>query len=367
MRLRWTGILLTIVAAALLATPADGYRFFARHGGLLRIASVAGAIRWEASEFPLRFRLLENENLPDLPGVDAALWRESVERGLRAWTEIETADLAIVLEEETVAHDQGRIGDGINTVGFSSLDRVAGGPFATADVQYTGGRVSGCDVHFSPSYLDGWSSVTPDSLARLADHLVRTVMHEVGHCLGLAHSAMNPTWLARPEAMDRPPGHLPEGVTSLQPHPRMSYGTIRTVVLEPDDAVGTSLLYPAPGFLDSRGALTGRVLLADGEPAPYVYVQSVAYAADGAIFGAGTFTDAWGQFLLEGLEPGFRHFWIRPLHQLLAHSFVGEAAGAGTLELQHEQRWLKIRAGETTRAPDITVHPARDRRRETSP
>ena len=86
MRLRWTeilwnGILLTIVAAALLATPADGYRFFARHGGLHRIASVAGAIRWDASAFPLRFRLLENGNLPDFEGLDAALWRESVERG----------------------------------------------------------------------------------------------------------------------------------------------------------------------------------------------------------------------------------------------------------------------------------------------
>ena len=128
----WHGILLTIVAAALLATPADGYRFFARHGGLRRIASVAGAIRWDASAFPLRFRLLENGNLPDFEGLDPALWRESVERGLRAWAEIGTADLELVLDEETVADDQGRAGDAINTIGFSSAERVAGGPFATA-------------------------------------------------------------------------------------------------------------------------------------------------------------------------------------------------------------------------------------------
>ena len=377
MRLRWTGILwtgipwhgilLTIVAAALLAAPADGYRFFARHGGLRRIASVAGAIRWDASAFPLRFRLLENANLPDFEGLDAALWRESVERGLRAWAEIGTADLELVLDEETVADDQGRAGDAINTIGFSSAERVAGGPFATADVQYTGGRVTGCDVHFGPGYLDGWPDDDAAARAAAADHLARTVMHEVGHCLGLAHSAMNPTWIARPETMEHPEGDFPEGVTSLQPHPRMSYGTIRTVTLEPDDAVGASLLYPAPGFLDSRGSLTGRVVLANGDPAPFVYVTSVMYTADGALFGPGAFTDSWGQFLLEGLEPGFRHFWIRPLHQLLAHSFIGEAAQAGTLELQHEQRWIEIRAGETTRAPDITVHPARDRRRETSP
>lgn len=364
MRRRWTGILLAVAAASWTATPANGYRFFDRHGGLHRIASVAGAIRWDASSFPLRFRLLENPNLPDIPGFDAALWRESAERGIRAWTEIETADLEILLEEETVAADAGRMGDGINTIGFSSLDIVAGGPFATADVQYTRGRVTGCDIHLSPDYLEGRSLDAPTAFEELLDYLARTVMHEVGHCLGLAHSAMNPTWLARPGAVERPPGHFPDGVTSLQPHPRMSYGTIRTVVLEPDDAVGASLLYPAPGFVESRGALTGRVLLASGQPAPFVYVQSVTYAADGAVFGAGAFTDSWGQFLLEGLEPGFRHFWIRPLHQILAHSFIADAAAAGSLELQHEQRWFEIRRGEITRAPDIAVHPARDRRRE---
>ena len=359
MRFRRPAILLALLAAGWPAAPADGYRFFARHGGLLRIASVAGAVRWDASDFPLRFRLLENRHLPDFPGFDAALWRASAERGIGAWNGIETAALEIVLEDETLAAERGRAGDGINTIGFSSAERVAGGPFATADVQYTRGRVTGCDVHLSPEYLDGWF---PDSSEGLADYLARTVMHEVGHCLGLAHSAMNPTWLARPEVQKRPPGHFPEGVTSLQPHPRMSYGTIRTVVLEPDDEIGASLLYPAPDFLESRGGLTGRVVLASGAPAPFVYVASVRYTPDGALFGPGAFTDNWGQFLLEGLDPGFRHFWVRPLHQLLAHSFIGEAARAGSLELQHEHRWLEIRAGEITRAPDIELHAARDRR-----
>lgn len=366
MRPRWTGIILALCAVVSLATPADGYRFFARHGGLQRIASVAGAIRWDASSFPLRFRLLQNGNLPDLPGVDAALWRESVERGLRAWNEIETADVDLVLDEEPIAADQGRAGDGINTIGFSSAERVAGGPFATADVQSTGGEVTGCDVHFSPSYLDGSSTGDPAALARVADALARTVMHEVGHCLGLAHSAMNSTWLAQSGTAEPPAGVFPQRVNRLQHDPRMSYGSNDDVNLGPDDAAGASLLYPAPGFLDARGALTGRVLLANGEPAPFAYVQSVAYGADGAVFGPGAFADSWGQFLLEGLEPGLRHFWVRPLFHLLAHSFVGEAARGDSLRIQHEQRWIEIRRGEITRAPDIAVHPARDRR-EASP
>ena len=332
MRLRWTGILwngilLTIVAAALLATPADGYRFFARHGGLRRIASVAGAIRWDASAFPLRFRLLENGNLPDFEGLDAALWRESAERGLRAWAEIGTADLELVLDEETVADDQGRAGDAINTIGFSSAERVAGGPFATADVQYTEGRVTGCDVHFSPGYLDGWPDDDAAARAAAADHLARTVMHEVGHCLGLAHSAMNPTWLGRPQVVDQPPGYFPEGRHEpSSPTPGCPTAPSARSRSSPMTRSGRRSSTRRRAFSIPGGRSPAGWCSRTAEPAPFVYVTSVMYTADGALFGPGAFTDSWGQFLLEGLEPGFRHFWIRPLHQLLAHSFVGEAA-----------------------------------------
>lgn len=361
MRPRRIGLLLSLVAAGWIAVPADGYRFIARHGEFRRIASSAAAVRWEASALPLWFRLLDNDNLPAIAGLDRKLWRESVERGLRVWTRIETSSLELGLAEEAFPADQGRAADGIPTIGFSSLARVADGRFATADVLHSRGRITDCDVHISPRYLDGWRD-DPALLGQIADHLARTVIHEVGHCLGLAHSVMNPMRLASSEVLERPAGHFPEGVIGLQPDPQMSYGRIATVVLEPDDEVGASLLYPAPGYLESRGALTGRVAFASGEPAPFVYVTSVMDTPAGAVFGPGAFTDEWGQFLLEGLDSGFRHFWIGPLLQRLAHSFTGEASMAGSLEIQHEQRWIEIRPGEITRAPDITMHPAADPR-----
>ena len=96
------------------------------------MAGSAGLRRWpgRSAGTPRRFRCASGSsktpNLPDFESLDAARWRESVERGLRAWAEIGTADLELVLDEETVADDQGRAGDAINTIGFSSAERVAG-------------------------------------------------------------------------------------------------------------------------------------------------------------------------------------------------------------------------------------------------
>ena len=93
----------------------------------------------------------------------------------------------------------------------------------------------------------------------------------------------------------------------------------------------------------------------------YAYVQTALYRNGDALFGPGTFTDAWGQFLLEGLEPGFRHFWVRPLYSTNAHDDLPLLQSS--LEFQHEQRWLEVGLGDTTLAPDIVVHPPPDRRR----
>ena len=88
-----------------------------------------------------------------------------------------------------------------------------------------------------------------------------------------------------------------------------SYGVPR---LMPDDRIGVSLLYPAPGFLEERGSIGGRLVTSDGEPAAFLYVQSVDYASGTPVFGPGAFADERGQFLLDGLPAGPVHLWVRP-------------------------------------------------------
>ena len=349
MRLGRSGILVMLFAAWWPASAADGYRFLARRGQRM-VVSPAQALRWDESDLPLRFRLIEDEEL--LPGGSArwATLRAAVERAISTWNEVPTSTLQIVLEQAAAAPDAARDANRINTVSVSPDSEVAP-RVGRAYWQVVGTRIVECDIRIGSEFLLATldESGTPSPPASL----VAVVIHEFGHCFGLAHSVAHPTWLFRGFRDGGPSDFFP-----FRPDPFMSYGADwGDLRLTPDDEVAVSLLYPAPGFLASRGSLAGRVVFPNGRPVPFAYVQTVEYRAAGAEFGPGAFTDAWGQFLLQGLEPGLRHVWVRPLYRISAHD-EGLPLTTTSLAFQHEQRWLEVGPDDTTSTPDIVVHSA---------
>ena len=344
-----------------LAGPAVGYHFYG--GGRLGVVSSSEAFRWEAEEFPLRFRILENDHLPSVPGLDQASWRELIERAFAHWTAIRTARITIVVEDETVRAERAA-DDQINTVGFGvpEEDEDEFSFAATARWRYDGADWVGCDIEFNPSYYadrydDSQELADPD--AAFWSSIENTMIHEMGHCLGLAHSVLNPV-LSRTDGKPqwiREIGFFPEGVSAFASHPNMSYGDhFGFVGLAPDDEVAVSVLYPAPGFLESRQSLGGRVVFANGDPAPFVYVQAVDSARSGG-FGPGTLTDQSGQFLLEGLRPGPVMLWVHPVTRPGAHTFREAVQESGTLEILDRWRWARVPAdrGYLSILSDITV------------
>ena len=70
------------VAVLLGAVVAEGYNFLFRDGLSFRVVASGEAFRWEESEFPLRFRMLENDYLPPDVDITRESWTGIVRRSL---------------------------------------------------------------------------------------------------------------------------------------------------------------------------------------------------------------------------------------------------------------------------------------------
>ncbi len=353
---------LFLIAAILPAHPAETYRFFQNLGDWSEVTSAANAAVWDAADLPLRFRMLENDNLPEHEGLDAARWRAINEASIAAWVEVPTSAVGVLLEEEPMTADQASDADGVNTIGFSSYEGFVDSWFSGfARSVWVGDEKVGCDIEISPYYFERTPVDDPEQERRMVRDLHGIMIHEIGHCLGLAHTAMNPMLLGQPGPSHHEPGILPEGIAAFQPHPIMSYGSrLGSPDLTADDIHAITLAYPAPGFHASRGAIGGRIVFPNGDPAPLAYVQTVDYSGPAAAFGPGAFTDRRGQFMLEGMRPGLLHVWVRPVIASRAHGDLEAAMEAGSLDFLDQQRWFRVRAGQATLTPDIVVDRGRE-------
>ena len=358
--------LLPLLWALLVAAPAESYKFFGRSRG--HAVSSPAAARWELTDIPIFFRLLENAYLPT-DWFTPESWRDVVLRGFAHWGKIPTTTIAVHLEDESFAADLSDADDGMNTIGFTADEYWEDSYFiANARVLIEDGRIVGCDIRVSPwifDRLDDRARENPQKEMERLAWMEMVVAHEVGHCLGLLHTDLNPTWEARTDtpAIVRD-GFYPEGVTALHADPIMSYGGWHDLIgLTPDEITAVSLLYPTLQFLETTGAVGGRIVFADGRGVPNAYVQIASGAsAAGPHYGTGAFTDRHGQFLLEGLPPGRHLFWVHPLGDLISQlrperyeaTEVVEA-----LDIRDRWFWAEVRAGRVDIGPPLTVSSGR--------
>ena len=137
----------------------------------------------------------------------------------------------------------------------------------------------------------------------------------------------------------------------------MSYGWSREYT-SADDHVGASLLRPAAPWAAESGSVSG-VVSVDGEPVPYAHVWAFPSGSAPLRDRVGTFTDADGIFVLEGLEPGEYALWAQPIGD---HNANPDLMREGTIwELTDTVvgRLTRVRAGETTANVDISLRRGR--------
>lgn len=282
-----TRVLLVACLIAAATAPAAAYlKLGFRVGNRIVTAS------W--TERPVRYFVTDRGD----NGVSSSQFQQAIRRAFDTWQAEPAIDIAFNFVGFTGAEPFDD--DGMNVLGFQAepdLERVLGATGFTID--NTTGRILESDIFFN-SIFD-WTVASNGESGRF--DLESTAVHEIGHMIGLGHSAIGETELtdgrrrviAKQAVMF--PIAFPTGNTSDRR-------------LKADDIAGGADIYPEGNFDRTHGSISGRVLL-DGRGIFGAHVTAYNLRTSAIV---GNFTlDDQGAFVISGLDPGLYVVRVEPL------------------------------------------------------
>ena len=324
---------------------AYAYRFLDSNGP--RFPILEPQVKWDPDiwgpEDVLSLVLVDNPEWESL-SPDILEVKRLVEEALAAWASVSSADVRWQVGE-IAPHIEGGIPIG-NTIS------VSGGGISTTWIQL--GR--GGDGLY---YIDGIQVFMSPGSVESRDRFERTLIHELGHVLGLDHAGVympdiQQTLVARPRYWWVDP-IMSGGYRS--PPGTGSSGANYQRLLTLDDRVGVSLIRPRERWAASTGNIRGTVLVNGSEGAVHVHVLATRMRLDGTMVGSvGAITNVRGEFAIGGLDPGRYVLLIRSLIVLRAHL---DLLRWGTTNIR-DTLWtdpITVEAGPAAVPVNISVQP----------
>lgn len=280
-------ILLAACLVAAFTAPAAAY---------LKLGFRAGSriVNAQWDERPVRYFVTNRGD----NGVTAPQFQQAMARAFATWQNDPRVDISFSFVGFSGAEPFDD--DGMNVLGFQAepdLERVLGATGFTID--NVTGRILESDIFFNTIF--DWT-VAPNGESGRFD-LESTAVHEIGHMIGLGHSAIGETELTdgRRRVIAKQAVMFPIAFPT---------GSISDRTLKADDIAGAADIYPEGNFDRTHGSISGRVLLG-GRGIFGAHVTAYSLRNNTIV---GNFTLGQdGSFVISGLEPGLYVVRVEPL------------------------------------------------------